>query len=104
MALNTTPRMRPEPVCIGMLRADFQHSRAERAQLVAREDAPSEPEHVSLFLLNVVLDVFFEHLELRTPRLVVCRNIVELLDDEIRDMMLLEPLEHDLARLRVRLQ
>ena len=43
--------------------------------------------------------MFLQHRELRAPRLIVRCDFVQLLDDEVGDVMLLEALEDNLARL-----
>ena len=61
-------------------------------------------EHLALLFLDVVLDVLLHDLELGAPRLVGDVGGLELAHDLVHDVVLLEPLEHDVARLRVRLE
>ena len=78
--------------------------RARIVQLLGGEHGASGGEHLPLFLLDMVRDALLEDLELRAPLLVVFRQLVQLPDDQVGNMVFLVALEHDVVGFRMRFE
>src|SRR5512132_1286113 len=80
------------------------HPPPEVLELVAVEGLARLLEHLALLLLDVMLAVLLHDLGLCAPCLVLDRQRLELAHEQVDDVVLGEPLEDDILRLRVRLQ